>query len=95
MLPLPAGKEATAGAGALGYERGRPEYTLLYQLVEEYYPAFEAELVAQGTELPLTRSLRGYHGILIPPGSLLSLASPAHVLPELATHDPTRRQSPA
>jgi hypothetical protein len=24
------------------YERHRPEHTLLYQLVEEYYPAFKA-----------------------------------------------------
>jgi hypothetical protein len=52
MLPLPAGKEASSGAAALGYERHRPERTLLYQLVEEYYPAFKAQLAAQGTELP-------------------------------------------
>jgi hypothetical protein len=52
MLPLPAGKEASSGAGALEYERHRPERTLLYQLVEEYYPAFKAQLAAQGTELP-------------------------------------------
>ena len=46
MLPLPAGKEARSGAGALGYERHRPERTLLYQLVEEYYHAFMALLPA-------------------------------------------------
>lgn len=34
------------------YERHRPEHTLLYQLVEEYYPAFKADLEAQGTALP-------------------------------------------
>jgi hypothetical protein len=34
------------------YERHRPEQTLLYQLVEQYYPAFVAQLAAQGTELP-------------------------------------------
>ena len=34
------------------YERHRPERTLLYQLVQEYYPAFQAHLAAQGTGLP-------------------------------------------
>ena len=32
--------------------RHRPERTLLYQLVEEYYPAFKAHLAAEGTDLP-------------------------------------------
>ena len=42
------------------YVRHRPERTLLYQFVEEYYPAFKAHLAAQGTDLP------GYveHGFL-------------------------------
>jgi hypothetical protein len=35
-----------------GLQRHRPEQTLLYQLVEEYYPAFVAQLAAQGTQLP-------------------------------------------
>ena len=52
MLPLPAGREASAGVVASVYERHRPERTLLYQLVEERYPAFKAELAAQGTALP-------------------------------------------
>jgi len=39
MLPLPAGREASPGGGAFPYARHRPERTLLYQLVEEYYPA--------------------------------------------------------
>ena len=52
MLPLPAGREARSGAGGSVYERHRPERTLLYQLVEEYYPALKAQLAAQGTELP-------------------------------------------
>ena len=39
MLPLPAGREASPGGGAFRYARHRPERTLLYQLVEEYYPA--------------------------------------------------------
>jgi len=32
--------------------RHRPEPALLYQLVEDYYPAFKADLAAQGMELP-------------------------------------------
>jgi ribosomal protein S27E len=52
MLPLPAGREASAGVGAARYERHRPERTLLYQLVQEYYPAFKAHLAEQGGELP-------------------------------------------
>ena len=52
MLPLPAGKEASSRVGAYVYERHRPERTLLYQLVEAYYPTFIAQLAAQGTHLP-------------------------------------------
>jgi hypothetical protein len=52
MSKLSAGREASSGAAALGYERHRPERTLFYQIVEEYYPAFKARLAAQGTELP-------------------------------------------
>jgi hypothetical protein len=50
MLPLPAGRDASAGAPR--YTRHRPERTLLYQLVREYCPAFTAHLAAQGTFLP-------------------------------------------
>ena len=32
--------------------RFRPERTLLYQIVEEYYPAFKEHVAAQGTALP-------------------------------------------
>ena len=46
MLPLPAGREASPGVGAPVYERHRPERTLLYQLVETYYPALNAHLAA-------------------------------------------------
>ena len=35
-----------------GYERHQPEQTLLYQLVEQHYPAFKASLEAQGQHLP-------------------------------------------
>ena len=52
MLPMPAGREASAGVAASLYERNRPERTLLYQLVEELYPAFNAHLAAQGSALP-------------------------------------------
>ena len=41
MAPLLAGKDASAGAAHAGeYVWHRPEQTLLYQLVEQYYPAF-------------------------------------------------------
>jgi hypothetical protein len=52
MLPLPAGREASLGVGASRYERHRPEHTLLYQLVEEHYPALKGHLAAQGSTLP-------------------------------------------
>ena len=32
--------------------RGRREHTLVYQLVEQYYPAFVAQLAARGRTLP-------------------------------------------
>ena len=52
MLPLPAGSEASSAVGAFVYERHRPERTLLYQLVQDYYPAFKTHLAVQGTALP-------------------------------------------
>ena len=54
MLPLPTGRDANSGVGASVYTRHRPERTLLYQLVQEYYPAFKAHLAAEGMVL------RGY-----------------------------------
>ena len=45
-------REASSGVGAPVYVRHRPERTLLYQLVQEYYPAFKAHLAAQGRALP-------------------------------------------
>ncbi len=48
-----AGREAGSGAlGATRYERHRPEQTLLYQIVEEHYPAFLAQFAARDRELP-------------------------------------------
>ena len=52
MLQLPAGREASRCERAPQYERHRPEQTLLYQLIEEYYPAFEAQWAAEGRVLP-------------------------------------------
>ena len=50
------GGSAPAYGHALGhatYERHRPEQTLLYQLIEEHYPALIEQLDAQGKNLPL------------------------------------------
>ena len=52
MLPSPAGREARSGGSAPPYVRHRPERTLLYQIVDEDYPAFKAHLAAQGNALP-------------------------------------------
>ncbi len=42
MRQFQAGTEANFGERGYRYERHRPEQTLLYQLVEEYYPVFVA-----------------------------------------------------
>ena len=47
MLPFSAGREASLGVGAPPYVRHRTERALLYQSVEEYYPAFKTHLPAQ------------------------------------------------
>ncbi len=52
MSKLSAGREANSRVGASRYERHRPERTLLYQLIQAYYPALQAQLAVQGTELP-------------------------------------------
>ncbi len=49
---LPVGREAGLGVGVRLYVRHRPERTLLYQLVDEYYPAFKQQLEAQEAYLP-------------------------------------------
>jgi len=51
MTPLLAGKDAGA-ARAGEYVRHAPEQTLLYQLVEQYYPAFVEHLAARERTLP-------------------------------------------
>lgn len=62
MLPSPAGREASSGVSAPPYVRHRPERSLLYQIVEKYYPAFKAHLLAQGTDLPgfVEQEFEGY-----------------------------------
>ena len=51
-MPYAAARTATRDGDAGRYQRHRPEQTLLYQIIEEYYPAFAAHLAAQGGELP-------------------------------------------
>jgi len=43
-----AGRDMDAGR----YQRHRPEQALLYQIIDEYYPAFAALMAEQGRELP-------------------------------------------
>ena len=48
-----AGTDAVAGTARAGeYARHRPEQTLLYQLAEQYYPAFVEHLAARQRTLP-------------------------------------------
>lgn len=51
-MPYAAARTAIPQRGAGYYKRHRPEQTLLYQIVEQYYPAFASHLAAQGRELP-------------------------------------------
>ena len=53
MAYRPVGREASPAQGVHRYERHRPEQTLLYQLVEQHYPAF----VETGTTVPITLTL--------------------------------------
>ena len=52
MLPTPAARIAQPGLDARHYQGHQPEQTLLYQIIEQHYPAFAAQLAAQGTVLP-------------------------------------------
>ena len=45
-------KEASATSQFPHYERHRPEQTLLYRLVERYYPLFVDVRESQGRALP-------------------------------------------
>jgi hypothetical protein len=46
-------KEVLAIQQQQKYKRHRPETTLLYQLVERYYPAFTASLAEHGKHVPI------------------------------------------
>ena len=52
MSPTPAGATAERPGGAAPYQRHRPEHTLLYQIVEQHYPAFVAHMAQQERPLP-------------------------------------------
>ena len=47
-----AAKGADKESGSFHYQRHQPEQTLLYQIIEQHYPAFTAHLADQGTVLP-------------------------------------------
>ena len=51
MAQVHAGRDAD-GPSARRYERHRPEHTLLYRLVEQYYPEFAETMAAEGKGLP-------------------------------------------
>lgn len=51
-MPHVAARMASRDEDARRYQRHRPEQTLLYQIVDEYYPAFAGLLAEQGGELP-------------------------------------------
>jgi ribosomal protein S27E len=51
-MPHAAARMATRDEDAGCYQPHRPEQTLLYRIVEEYYQAFTSHLAKQGRELP-------------------------------------------
>jgi hypothetical protein len=52
LLPAPSPGGLLAAGCPRHYRRHQPETTLLYRLVEQYYPAFLAHLEAEGRTLP-------------------------------------------
>jgi hypothetical protein len=52
IMPQVAARMASRDENTGRYQRHRPEQTLLYRIVEEYYPAFAGHLAEQGRELP-------------------------------------------
>ena len=46
------GGRVSTRAFAPGHERHRPEQTLLYQIVDQHYPVFLAQLAVEGRSLP-------------------------------------------
>ena len=69
MLQLPAGREASRVERAPRYERHRPEQTLLYQLIEEYYFDFAVVLtgIISGILIVVTAGLLGTRSVLTHP----------------------------
>ena len=52
-MGLPSHQDHKARSNsAADYVRHRPETTLLYQIVQEYWPEFQAELASHGRYLP-------------------------------------------
>ena len=51
-MPHVAARTASRDRDTGRYQSHRPEQTLLYQIVDEYYPAFAALMAEQGKELP-------------------------------------------
>ena len=51
-MPYAATSTATQVEDAGRYQRHRPEQTLPYRIVEEYYPTFAAHLAERDRELP-------------------------------------------
>jgi hypothetical protein len=49
-MPHVAARMATRERDAGRYQRHRPEQTLLYQIVDEYYPVFAALMAEQGRD---------------------------------------------
>jgi hypothetical protein len=43
VLQMLARQDASPGKGVVHCQRQRPQRTLLYRLVEEYYPVFETQ----------------------------------------------------
>jgi hypothetical protein len=52
MSPALAAGTGERAEGTAPYRRHRPEHTLLYQIVEQHYPAFVAHRAEQGRPLP-------------------------------------------
>lgn len=61
---MPKARKIEAISGGI-YIRHRPEQTLLYQLVERYYPDFSRLMLLQGTPLPayVAREFEDYLGL--------------------------------
>lgn len=61
-MPHVAARTASRDRDTGRYQSHRPEQTLLYQIVDEYYPAFAALMAEQGKELPayVQRNLKNF-----------------------------------